>query len=250
MAGDWLPIRLDLGDDPAVILISKVTGLDCHAVVGRLVNIWSWANRHTDDGRIRDVDGEWLDNRVGMPGFAAAMEQAGWLKRTAMGLSIPRFDRHNGPSAKHRALNTRRKSLSRSRRAASATDARPQNRREEKKREEKSNARSPEASTSSEARTHGAAGACPEDSKAGDHACVACRFPGPLLRVVDAINVSPISPRRRQSVIDDAKVIASTRNPMPLWKAIVKRAAARSKNPGGYIANAMKSEASEAGGSQ
>ena len=145
MALDWMPVRLDLADDPAVIAISVATGLDENAVVGRLVKVWSWANRHTEDGRLRGVTAAWINQFVGKRGFAEAMAATDppWLVIEADGLTIPKFERYNGSSAKSRAQNTRRQQKSRGQRvsdrtesatesrdcrAESVTEARPKNR--------------------------------------------------------------------------------------------------------------------------
>ena len=148
MAADWLKTRLDLPDDPAVIFIAAVTKLDVDAVVGKCIRFWAWANRNTRDGRLPGVNAEWLDRFVGKRGFAKAMSQTipPWLEIGDTGLVIPRFDRHNGKSAKERAANTLRQQLSRDSRDKSpvdvtdssrgerdnvATKARPEKRRED-----------------------------------------------------------------------------------------------------------------------
>ncbi len=77
------------------------------------------------------------DQLVGTPTFAAALIEASWLKQPTGGFTFPRFNRHNGQSAKARAVNKARQRSSRSSRADSATKARPEKRRKEKKRTEK-----------------------------------------------------------------------------------------------------------------
>ena len=79
MAGDWLKVRLDLHDDPAVIAIASAIGLDEDGVVGKLVRLWAWANRQTIDGNAPGVTEMWVDRYVSAPGFAKAMVDAGWL---------------------------------------------------------------------------------------------------------------------------------------------------------------------------
>ena len=116
MAGDWLPMRLDLDDDPAVIQIAAATGLDEFGVVGRLLKLWGWANRNTADGNAegnaRGVTESWVDRYTNTPGFAAAMVAAGWLAPAAGGgagvMCFPNFDRWNTKGAKQRALTARR----------------------------------------------------------------------------------------------------------------------------------------------
>jgi hypothetical protein len=133
MAGDWIKMRHDLGSDPAVIRIRRATGVDVDAVVGKLHRLWSWADTHTADGLAAGLDADWLDELAGVAGFAAAMQDAGWLEVSAAGVRFLNFDRHNGQPAKARSLAKTR--MMRSRCAASATEAQPEKRREEKREE-------------------------------------------------------------------------------------------------------------------
>lgn len=114
MSGDWIKMRADLGDDPAVIAIASALGVSEFEVVGRLHWLWSWADRHTTDGVVTGVSEDWIDRRVGR-GTAGAMRAAGWLTVDRAGaLAFPSFDKHNGRTAKERALDARRKADSRS----------------------------------------------------------------------------------------------------------------------------------------
>jgi len=143
MAGDWIKMRVDLASDPAVIRIRRATGLDADSVVGKLHRIWGWADLHTRDGEAPGIDVEWVDELVGVPGFGAAMVAAGWLAEDHAGIRFANFDRHNGKSAKVRALGKTR--MERVRCATSATESEQQRnqRREEKRREEQDNTRAP-----------------------------------------------------------------------------------------------------------
>lgn len=151
----WIKMRTDLAEDPATIMVAAKTGLDEFAVVGRLHRLWAWADSQTSDGRIADVNGEWIDRYLQAPGFAAALVDAKWLSITTRGVRFPNFARHNGQSGKARAANTRRQQVlrggraqsattarqkrdrtSRTGRASSATEARPEKIREEKRRRE------------------------------------------------------------------------------------------------------------------
>lgn len=113
MAGDWIPIRCNIHDDPAVIAIAAATGLDEYAVVGRMVKLWAWANQHTTDGNAPGVAEVWIDRYVSMPGFAAAMLSTGWLGTGEGVLTFPRFDRWNSEGAKRRVEKTRQKKAQR-----------------------------------------------------------------------------------------------------------------------------------------
>lgn len=115
MAGDWIKARIDLHDDPAVVAMSESLDVDEFSVVGRLVKLWGWADKHTSDGVTSGVTLKWVDRYVAMTGFAEAMVDCGWLDFTDGVISFPGFDIHNGQSAKKRCDDALRKRMSRSR---------------------------------------------------------------------------------------------------------------------------------------
>jgi len=137
MAGDWIKMRVDLADDPAVIGIAAALEIEEDLVVGKLHRLWSWADRQTVDGNAPSVTRAWLDRYLSAPGFADALSAAGWLVVTPGGIQLPDFAKHNGQTGKQRALTAKRAAKSRSRNsnACSVTKSAP---REEKRREEKS----------------------------------------------------------------------------------------------------------------
>lgn len=108
MAEDWIKIRVDLIDDPAVISISEELDMDDFSVVGRLVKLWSWADKHSVNGNALCVTRMWIDRYINRTGFANAMANAGWLRGDDGEISLPNFERHNGNSAKKRAETNRR----------------------------------------------------------------------------------------------------------------------------------------------
>lgn len=159
MAGDWIKIRIDLCDDPNVYILSDHLSTDVPTVVGLLCLFWGWMDRHTSDGKSLKLTENVIDQRVGCKGFASAMRDVGWLEGENMALELPNFDRHNGNSAKARALESEAKRLRRKEKPASTPTKekpkeKPQNEsvgqasdksgpksptREEKRREEKNN---------------------------------------------------------------------------------------------------------------
>lgn len=108
MAGDWLKMRIDLHDDPAVIAIAQATGQDEDAVAGKLLRLWGWVSRQTIDGNAPSVTEKWIDRYLRVEGFARAMVAAGWLIVTEAGIQIPKWNHHNSESAKSRLLAAKR----------------------------------------------------------------------------------------------------------------------------------------------
>ena len=100
-------------------------------VVGHLIRIWVWADQQSLDGNAISVTETTLDHIAHVTGIAKAMREVGWLNGSNGSMSLPNFDRHNGKTAKSRALT--RKRVQRFRNDASVTLPLPEKRREEKK---------------------------------------------------------------------------------------------------------------------
>lgn len=113
MAGDWIKIRADLYEDQDVLHMSDILGTDDATTVGLLVRFWSWADKQTIDGTGIKLTERRIDSLVSRPGFSAAMRQVGWLEGEDGNLQLPNFERHNGSSAKARALEAEAKRLRR-----------------------------------------------------------------------------------------------------------------------------------------
>jgi len=106
VAGDWIKMRANLANDPAVIGVANILETTEYEVVGLLHALWSWADQHTVDGQAEGVTLDWVDRHLRVPGLAHALVSVGWLAHLDNVLTFPRFDRHNGKSAKRRATNT------------------------------------------------------------------------------------------------------------------------------------------------
>lgn len=113
MAGDWIKIRTDLFEDSDVMRLSDILGTDDPTTVGLLVRFWAWTDKQTTDGTDIAVSSARIDRLVGREGFAEGMRLIGWLSGRDGSLCLPRFDRHNGNSAKARALESEAKRLRR-----------------------------------------------------------------------------------------------------------------------------------------
>lgn len=135
MAGDWIKIDHGLHEKPEVHYLSSTLNIDPFTVVGMLVRVWEWFDRHTENGYADNVTFASLDRIVQRDGFAEALNFAGWLEQKGRGLELPKFDRHNGKTAKNRALARER--MSRKRYAENVTVFEKVTPREEKNLKEK-----------------------------------------------------------------------------------------------------------------
>jgi hypothetical protein len=108
MAGEWIKVRGDLLDDPAVFMISKKLGLDRFQVVGRLVRFWTWADKLAVDGVVDGVDTTTVDAICDTVDFGAALVSIKWLELREGSVYIPNWERHNGENAKTRSLKSER----------------------------------------------------------------------------------------------------------------------------------------------
>ena len=129
MAGDWIKMRKTLLADPRIVRIMSALKADRFRTIGGLFSAWCLADDQTEDGELDGYTPELLDELVGFPGLARAMEAAGWLEVRQNSIVFPRFTEHNGKSAKRRAQDGVRK--------LSAREADKKRTREEKRREEK-----------------------------------------------------------------------------------------------------------------
>jgi hypothetical protein len=142
MANDWLKVNLDIHEKPEVMEMASMLSMNVLDVVGRLIRVWAWFDKNTENGHAKRVTYVTVDHFVGHTGFAEAMNMVGWLEQEGAGLSIPNFDRHNGESAKKRALAAERQRKSRSQK--DVTLSQKSVTREEKRREEIKSSRPPQ----------------------------------------------------------------------------------------------------------
>lgn len=108
MAGDWIKFEVGTHDKPEVWAIASGLQIDPDAVVGKLLRIWGWFDQHTESGNAPTVTKMLLDRLVGVSGFCDELVKAGWMSEDGQSVSLPNFDRHNGKTAKNRAVTAKR----------------------------------------------------------------------------------------------------------------------------------------------
>lgn len=138
MAGDWIKMNKSLPRDPRVVRISSALKADRLRTVGGLLSAWCLFDEQTEDGRLDGYTPELMDDIIGMDGLALAMASVGWLVIGDGFLEVPRFEEHNGQSAKRRAQDSVRKMSARKADKCpdqQRTKSGPEKRREESNRE-------------------------------------------------------------------------------------------------------------------
>lgn len=134
-------MELSTPDKPEVLRMARILGIDKDAVLGKLFRVWAWFDKNTVDGHVDGVVSTDVDGVVLQVGFTSAMQQVGWFEfdDDAQWVRLVNFDRHNGETAKNRALKNKRQSKWRAN-VDGNVDAKPStdaSTREEKRREEK-----------------------------------------------------------------------------------------------------------------
>lgn len=132
MAGDWIKMRTGLQRHPRVVRIASALNADRLRVIGGLHAVWSLADEQTEGGELGGYTFATVDEMIGWRGFCKALKAVDWATESKSGVTFPRFEKHNGLSAKRRAQESDRKRSAR----ASAPDADKKRSREEKRREE------------------------------------------------------------------------------------------------------------------
>lgn len=104
----WIKIDTTLFHKPEVVRISSLLRCKQTETVGLLVLFWTLADGLTEDGKIPYYGRAEVDCALNKSGFCKALEAVGWIVVTDEGVEIPRFERHNGKSAKKRAETSKR----------------------------------------------------------------------------------------------------------------------------------------------
>lgn len=108
MAAEWIKFEKSTLDKPEVLAIAAAINQDPDFVVGKLLRMWAWFDTHTVSGNASCVTAALLDSILRVTGFVSEVAKVGWLVVDSDGISLPNFDRHNGETAKQRALTSKR----------------------------------------------------------------------------------------------------------------------------------------------
>jgi hypothetical protein len=114
---NWIKVREDLFDHPKVHVIASETGLETEHVVGLLVKMWCWFDRHschgdvtvTSQGHVVTVSRLLFGQRA--EAVLDAIKKVGWIEVEDDHMCIPEFDNWlSGTKARHAASERKRRS--------------------------------------------------------------------------------------------------------------------------------------------
>lgn len=109
MSLDWIKMRCNLWDDPRVGGLVEETDTCEATVIGGLYWLWATADQHTNNGVMPNVSLKHIDRKTGIAGFGDALVAIGWVVVCdGGGISLSRFDEHNGVSGKQRSMTAKR----------------------------------------------------------------------------------------------------------------------------------------------
>jgi len=104
----WIKVEHSTPDKPEVHRMADILGIEPEHVVGCLLRIWIWADQQIAGSNAVSVTASLVNRLSGVSDFADALVTVGWLERTGDGIAFPNFERHNGQTAKQRALTAKR----------------------------------------------------------------------------------------------------------------------------------------------
>ncbi len=109
MAGDWIPISVDLPGKPEVARLAMAMATSIDEIIGLLVRFWSWAQAQTEDGHFNNLSLKEIALLAHLPEqFLQEMVKVGWLGCDESGVAIPAFERWFSGAAKRRLKSNQR----------------------------------------------------------------------------------------------------------------------------------------------
>jgi hypothetical protein len=110
MAMPWLKWIKGFSKRRHVVSIAGELKVDRRVVACACFEFWEWADDNTTDGKLPGVTVTFIDELVTLPGFAGALKNVDWLSEKDGLISIPRFSKNFGESARKRDKAARRQS--------------------------------------------------------------------------------------------------------------------------------------------
>lgn len=111
MAREWIKWVKGLPGRGEIRIIARELGISRYAAAGHFMALMEWADDETTDGFLRGMTLADLDDAAGCKGFGAALSRpdVAWAVQDDRGVTLAKFGRHNGETAKRRLIEAERK---------------------------------------------------------------------------------------------------------------------------------------------
>jgi hypothetical protein len=104
----WIKIDHVTPDKPEIVNIAESLGIDQDAVFGKCIRLWIWADQQIGSCNALSVTLSFVDRLTNCPNFGKLLQQFGWITIKNGQYQLSNFNRHNGQTAKARALTKNR----------------------------------------------------------------------------------------------------------------------------------------------
>ena len=110
MAGEWIPIDVELASKPEVHELVELSGQSVEICVYRLFRLWGWFALHSADGAARATPARLASMVCGDADFWRAVEAVGWLAFDAEAgtVTVTGWEKRFSKAAKARSLSAAR----------------------------------------------------------------------------------------------------------------------------------------------
>ena len=111
MADEWIKVEKTTPDKIEMRQIARACAVSLGVAFAAWFRLWCYLDSHTADGEVKNLTPADCDDVARLPGIGNALSVdggCGWIVFHATGASIVNWDRHNGKSAKKRAMTNRR----------------------------------------------------------------------------------------------------------------------------------------------
>ena len=104
----WIKIETHTPDKTEVRHIARLCRCTKAEAFLAFFRVFVWLDEETEDGHVDFFTTADADEIGGLAGLGSALEAVGWIAFSASGAVVSNWDRHNGESAKKRAMKSER----------------------------------------------------------------------------------------------------------------------------------------------
>lgn len=109
MASDWIKVERTTVDKPEIRAVARICGISKGEAFAAWFRLWCYFDETTENGFIQGFTHADADDISRVIGMGKALESQAWITFDSTGCSVENWAKHNGQSAKARALAFERK---------------------------------------------------------------------------------------------------------------------------------------------